>query len=125
MKIVVNLQIEGIHRWRECPIEEVGFIRNSHRHIFHICCKKKVSHNDRDIEIISFKHDIQDFLEKYWHNFCRCYYFGHRSCEMIAEELYRKFNLDYCSVLEDGENGAEISKEDESRENFVRKNKRK
>jgi hypothetical protein len=27
---------------------------------------------------------------------------------MIAEEIYSKFALNYCSVLEDGENGAEV-----------------
>ena len=30
------------------------------------------------------------------------------SCEMIARELAEVFDLFYCSVLEDNENGAEV-----------------
>jgi hypothetical protein len=33
---------------------------------------------------------------------------GSMSCEMLAEELARYFDLSYCSVLEDNENGAEV-----------------
>ena len=34
--------------------------------------------------------------------------FGDMSCEMIAKELLKVFELNYCSVLEDNENGAEV-----------------
>ena len=51
-QIVVKLQVEGLHQWQDCPIEDVSFLRDRHRHIFHIEVRKKVSHNDRDIEII-------------------------------------------------------------------------
>ena len=56
-----------------------------------------------------FKRDIQDYLyEKYYNKQDRCHRFGPMSCEMIARELYEKFDLEYCSVFEDNENGAEI-----------------
>ena len=38
----------------------------------------------------------------------RCHNFKSMSCEMIARELYEGFDLEYCSVFEDNENGAEI-----------------
>lgn len=101
--IIINLAVEGIHQWNECPFEDVSFLKNPHRHIFHICCKKEVSHLDRDIEIIRFKRKILTFLKDRYNGF-----FGPMSCEMIAATLIEKFNLIYCSVLEDGENGAEI-----------------
>ena len=108
--IIVNLQVEGFHNWPDAP-SEVAFLRAPHRHIFHICCKKHVTHNDRDIEIILFKRKVLKYLlDKYLLagidvNVCN---FNTMSCEMIATELTNQFNLEYCSVLEDGENGAEV-----------------
>jgi hypothetical protein len=109
--VIVKLQVEGIHWWTAAKevFPEVGFLSDAHRHIFHITCKKKVNHDDRDVEFIMFKRDIQDYLyEKYYKKQDRCHRFGPMSCEMIARELYEKFDLEYCSVFEDNENGAEI-----------------
>lgn len=104
--VIVNLQFESTHKWEACPFEEVAYLRNLHRHVFHICCKKQVAHNDRDIEIIMLKHSILKHLEsKYPESL------GPMSCEMLAEELMSHFDLCYCSVLEDGENGAEVTSE--------------
>ena len=52
INIIVKLQKEGIHNWDKCPFDEVDYLQYPHRHIFHIVCKKKVTHEDRDIEII-------------------------------------------------------------------------
>ncbi|HBH48817.1 MAG TPA: hypothetical protein DDX98_09260 [Bacteroidales bacterium] len=101
--IIVNLQYEAIHHWPGCDIPEVSFLKDKHRHIFHICCKREVQHDDRDIEIIMFKRKILKFLQSNYNGD-----FGSMSCEMIANELAYIFKLSYCSVLEDGENGAEI-----------------
>jgi len=101
--IIINLQYEAIHNWPDCDIKEVEFLKYPHRHIFHICCKKEVKHNDRDIEIIMLKRKILDYLAyEYDGNF------KHKSCEMIATDLLTVFDLDYCSVLEDNENGGEV-----------------
>lgn len=101
--IIVKTEFAAIHSWPECPIEEVSFLRNPHRHVFHIVLKKEVTHNDRDIEIIQLKNCIHEFLEQY-----RNKDMGRKSCEDLAEELITKFNAVYVSVLEDNENGAEI-----------------
>jgi hypothetical protein len=113
INIVVTLQVEGVHNWPECPIEEVNFLKQLHRHLFKIKCKKEVSHDDRDVEIIQLKRKIQYHLKTEYGigyeglNGC---HFGRMSCEQIALELVRTFDLNYCEVLEDGENGAEITK---------------
>lgn len=100
--IIVKLIYAGLHCWKDCPLDEVSYLRNLHRHNFYITCKKSVTHDDRDIEIIMFKHKINNYLEeKYSGNF------GTMSCEMIAKDLVNKFKLSYCEVLEDNENGAE------------------
>lgn len=109
--IIVSLEQEGVHCWPECPIEEVDFLKNPHRHVFKIVCKKEVSHNDRDIEIIQLKRKIRYYLLSDYgvgHNGAEGCDFGRMSCEQIANELMSNFALNYCSVLEDGENGAEV-----------------
>jgi|TARA_R110000764_G_scaffold1012_2_gene3796 hypothetical protein len=101
--IIVNLQHEAVHQWTDCKLEGVEFLAFPHRHIFHICCKKEVTHDDRDIEIILLKRKVNSFLDEMYPKT-----FGDMSCEMIAKELLNVFELNYCSVLEDNENGAEV-----------------
>ena len=109
INIVVKLTVEGLHHWPDCPIEEVSYLKNLHRHLFYITCKKEVSHADRDIEIIQLKHKIKEFLNRIWgHEVYKCHFFGRMSCEEIAMELITNFGLNYCEVLEDNENGAEV-----------------
>ena len=109
--VIVKLQVEGLHNWPDAAkvFPEVSFLSDLHRHMFHITCKKKVNHDDRDVEFIMFKRDVEEYLnQEYWDSETRCLLFGSKSCEMIARELYEKFELMYCSVFEDNENGAEI-----------------
>ena len=108
--IKVKLQVEGLHMWSDCPIEEVDFLKNLHRHIFFITCEKEVTHNDRDIEIIMFKRRILDFLDIYFSDYYECLNFENMSCEMIAELLLKEFELESCEVLEDNENGSIVKK---------------
>jgi hypothetical protein len=106
-KIISRCNVEGIHRWKECPIEEVKYLRDYHRHVFNIICYAYVSHNDRDIEFIQLSHDIKTYLtEKYYNKKYKCLFFDDCSCEMIAEEILNKFNLYEVEVNEDGEGGA-------------------
>lgn len=78
--------------------------------MFHFSLSKKVSHNDRDIEIIQFKRQIVEYLvDKYFTQEAKCLDFGRMSCEEIAEELMKKYDLATCEVLEDWENWALLS----------------
>jgi hypothetical protein len=104
-EIVINLQVEGVHRWEDCDIEEVYFLRDYHRHIFHIEVRKEVSHNDREIEIIMLKRDIIFHLNLNW-GYNGSLFFDNMSCEDIAEWIYKRFECSYVKVLEDNENGA-------------------
>ena len=101
--IIITLRHEALHHWPGCDIEEVMFLKDPHRHIFHIECKKEVKHTDRDIEIIKLKREIELHLTRTFGKD-----FNHWSCEMIAMHLTKTFKLNYCKVLEDGENGAEV-----------------
>ena len=105
--ITIRLQVEGVHRWAKCPHEDVKFLRDFHRHIFHIECEKQVFHDDRDVESIRFKREVTKYLvDKYDDG--ECLKFNDMSCEMIAKELVSKYDLIKCSVFEDNENGATV-----------------
>lgn len=105
--IVVQLTVEGFHKWEGCNIPDVMFLKERHRHQFHIVCKKEVSELDRQIEFFVFQRQIKDWVEQNFGTPCE---FGEMSCEMIAKELLNQFDLDSCFVNEDGENGAEVSR---------------
>ena len=117
MKIFVTTQFEGMHRWKDAP-DEVAFLRNYHRHIFHVRFEVEVTKEDREIEFILLKRELNGLVETL---FSRTHKMD-ESCESIAKKI-----LDFmtrtrrtcegraarCEVSEDGENGAivEITKE--------------
>lgn len=104
--VIVKLQFEGIHHWESCNIDEVSFLKNNHRHIFHIKASRQVSSNDREIEILQLKKAISTYIKTSYPEDIGC-----MSCEDIAEDLINTFDLSSCEVLEDGENGALFIKE--------------
>lgn len=108
-EIEIRLQVEGTHRWPGCDIDEVRFLKDEHRHVFFIDCRKAVSHGDREIEIVCFKRRVAGFLKGKYSGGDEVCRFGSMSCENIAKELLEEFGLSSCRVLEDGENGAVVS----------------
>ena len=113
-EVYCTLEVEGVHHWPECPLEEVKYLRDPHRHMFHIKAYKSVSHDDRDVEFIVLKHKILSYFYDGWFDSkLRLFDFGSMSCEMIAKDLIAKFNLSRCEVSEDGENGAVVTVENE------------
>lgn len=103
--IIVKFQFEAIHCWPECPIDDVSFLRSPHRHTFHVTARRPVTHNDRDVEIIMLKREMlrDPVVLKYD--------LGRMSCEDLAEHFINSYKLDACEVLEDGENGAYLERE--------------
>jgi hypothetical protein len=108
--VVITLQYEAFHNWqgvREALPDnpEIHFLFDRHRHIFHIKLEKRVTHDDRDVEIILFKRQVQKYLQE---KYGQPGELGSKSCEMIAEELLKKFECETVEVLEDNENGAKV-----------------
>ena len=68
----------------------------------------EVTHNDRDIEFIQFKRWLESLYDD------KTIELNHKSCEMIADDLYTQINNKYpgrfvvIDVAEDGENGCQI-----------------
>lgn len=112
--IWVTFRKEGIHRYPAAGTDpklasgdeyDVSFLAYPHRHIFHFKVWLQVFHDDRDVEFIQFKR----WLEKQYDS--KTLELDYKSCEMIAEDLYRQIIAHYPSrsvwieVSEDGENG--------------------
>lgn len=102
--IWVTFQKEGIHCYPAAP-DGVAFLRHDHRHIFHFRVEVEVFHQDRDIEFILLKRELEGL---YNDNTLKLDY---KSCEMMADDLYSYINVHYpqrdvvVEVSEDGENG--------------------
>ena len=98
--VFIRTTFVGFHRWKDAP-EVVSFLRDWHRHIFHVKIGVEVLDSNREVEFFIFKKQVDGFI-------ARAYADKHfeSSCEMIAEDLLTHFQAAYCEVSEDGENGA-------------------
>ncbi len=113
--IWVTFQREGIHMYPQAltdpALKEVSFLGHPHRHMFHFKVKIEVYHDDRDLEFILFKRE----LESLYGSEGSTLQLDHKSCEMIARELAKYIQSKYpsrdltISVAEDNENGCELT----------------
>lgn len=112
--IWVTFQREGIHRYPAATnLKGVEFLASDHRHIFHFRVELQVFHDDREVEFILFKRELEALYSK------DLLQLDHKSCEMIAKDIFnylddspiyggRSRYVDI-QVSEDGENGASIN----------------
>jgi hypothetical protein len=113
-QIWITWQKEGIHKYpaalTDPALADVQFLGYPHRHIFHFRVWIDVFHNDRDLEFIQFKR----WCESLYNSDNSVLSLDHKSCEMIADDLYIQIASRYpgrvvhIEVAEDGENGALI-----------------
>lgn len=106
MQIVTHNAIIGSHYWPDAPAK-YAYLKNEHRHVFHIRCWFDVKHNDRDIEINDMQDIIKDSITQQFENLgAMGVCFGGMSCEDIATFCIDEFGCVACEVLEDGYGGA-------------------
>lgn len=108
--IWVNFQKEGIHKYplalTEPELEDVKFLGYPHRHIFHFRVEIEVFHDDRDIEFILLKRELESLYDQ------GTLQLDYKSCEMLCDDLAEYIINKYpqrdliISVSEDNENGA-------------------
>ncbi len=105
MKVVVWITdvFEGFHRWEDAP-DAVSFLRNMHRHLFHVKVGVLVIGLDREREFFLLKRKLSEKLDQY-----RGQSFS-SSCEIIATEILKFMDAEYVSVSEDKENGATVTR---------------
>ena len=121
--IWVTFNKEGVHMYPGADSDpklatgdwdDVSFLGIPHRHIFHFRVRIEVFHNDRDIEFIQFKRWLERLYNGQGASDGEVLVLNHRSCEMIADELYEMISNKYpgrfvvIDVAEDGENGCQI-----------------
>lgn len=124
-KIWVTFQKEGTHMYPGADTDpklatggwdDVSFLGVPHRHIFHFRVWIDVEHNDRDIEFIQFKRWMERLYQEV-DSSTSVLQLDHKSCEMMADDLYVQIADKYpgravwIEVSEDGENGALIKYE--------------
>ena len=101
--IWITTSMEGFHAYPDAP-DEVAFLRNRHRHMFHFRVYIEVFHDDREIEFFMFKRDVERMIKFISIN--------DKSCEMISDELHSAIKAKYpnrsmtIEVSEDLENGS-------------------
>jgi len=110
--IWVTFQREGIHCYpaalTDPKLQSVSFLGYPHRHIFHFRVELEVFHDDRDVEFIMFKRELEGLFTN------RTLELNNKSCEMIAHDLSKYIKEKYpkriyiIEVSEDGENGCRI-----------------
>lgn len=111
--IWVTFEKEGVHRYpaalTDSKLADVFFLGYPHRHLFKFRVEIQVFHDDRDVEFILFKRELQNLYEGNLQ-------LDYKSCEMIARELLTYIIDKYpnrtvtVSVSEDGENGSVITR---------------
>jgi hypothetical protein len=123
--VYVTTRFEGLHHWPDAP-EGVKFLRHPHRHVFHVKVYVEVRHGDREVEFITFKRTLEDFIQFNWFNPSGRPLLKTNSCEHIAKEvadwmrpwLHDAYGLEFVApngrkwiveVSEDGENGAVLA----------------
>lgn len=109
-KIWVTFQKEGIHKYpAAADIEGVEFLAHPHRHMFHFKVCMEVFHDDRDVEFILFKRELENLYTG------GTLLLDYKSCEMLADDLIDYIIQAYpdrsveVSVSEDNENGAIVT----------------
>lgn len=120
--IWVTFRKEGVHKYPaalEDPKlatgdwDDVSFLGYPHRHIFHFKVRIEVFHDDRDIEFIQFKRWLERLYAEV-DSSTAVLQLDYKSCEMIADDLYKEISTRYpgrfveIEVSEDGENGCQI-----------------
>lgn len=114
-KIFIKTSFEACHRWKDAP-PAVSFLRNYHRHVFHVKVEFEVTHDDRQLEFFMVRRSVDVYLKKQFAGKSFDY-----SCEHIARELvsYLYLAVHTSSVLsvevnEDNENGAVVYRPESS-----------
>tara|TARA_R110000868_G_scaffold45508_1_gene151061 strand:+ start:442 stop:801 length:360 start_codon:yes stop_codon:yes gene_type:complete len=108
--IWVTFQKEGLHKYPAAlddpRLADVSFLGYIHRHIFHFKVEIEVFHDDRDIEFILFKRELEALYSS------SMLQLDFKSCEMISDDLAGYIKDKYphreliITVSEDNENGA-------------------
>jgi len=101
----VTATFDALHHWPSAP-DVASFLRQLHRHLFHVKVYCKVEGTDREIEFLAFKHRLNAFLKTNFEGTSST-----ASCEDFAMTILGWFpEAHIVEVSEDGENGATVER---------------
>lgn len=108
MFVFCRTRFIAFHYWPEAP-EKFAYLSRPHRHEFHVEVCVNVLHNERDVEFIWLRKEVDSFLDQFrttsQHNAVA--YSCETFCDLIAWYLDGLgVPVLGVSVSEDGENGA-------------------
>ena len=111
--IFCTFQVPGFHCWKAAP-DDSGYLRDMHRHVFHVRVECRVQHDDRDTEFIYFKQFAKSHFEALGARTDLGVKFGEQSCEMLANALRKRLCgcghlVTRIEVSEDAENGSIVT----------------
>jgi len=101
--IIVTTDKVGFHKYDNAP-DNVKFLRDLHRHKFHIKLGIEVKHDNRELEFFTVLYALESYIRDINEV---------GSCEMFATNIYNFFKDFYSrncwvEVWEDKENGARV-----------------
>lgn len=113
-RVYCTFEVEGFHAWKHAGRDSSeGYLKHRHRHMFKCKCSIGVDGVNRQIEFISMRRYLVEFLTEGYGAPCE---FDNMSCENIAEQLiwamknkYGTYKECMVDVSEDGENGSVVA----------------
>jgi len=106
--VIATLAVPGFHNWPGAPTHR-AYLRDRHRHLFHIKVAVPVAHEERAIEIHDLRKQVIIHLQERYRYTRDGAEFGASSCESIARNLAENLAEGAeVEVLEDGEAGARV-----------------
>jgi len=110
--IFVTIRQAGFHFWPDAP-ETVGYLRDSHRHVFTVRAAVHVVHDDRDVEYMMFQREMRQAVYSLSAPVEDGLDFGSCSCEHLARGVLKLLRglqprTRWVEVWEDDENGARV-----------------
>ena len=112
IRTIATVSVPGFHSWPDAP-ETVSFLRDRHRHLFHIRVEWAVQVLDRGIEFFMAQRRVEPAFRGFFDRGPDGFEFGSNSCEAIADFLLNKLDPPpfAVEVWEDGENGGRVERE--------------
>ena len=102
--VFIRTTFEALHKW-DAADGVIDYLKYPHRHLFHVQMEWEVTHEDRQIEFISMKQNVDRWIARLGESEHEPLLINW-SCETYASKLGKVWGCTRVMVSEDGENGA-------------------
>lgn len=114
ISVFITTRFEGVHCWPDAPDGPVEHLRFPHRHEFHVRVEVVVEHDERAVEFLTLKAEVDEWLDENLSFRNPGVGVVDYSCEAMARLLWgwlrsKDYKPSHVTVSEDGENGSTLS----------------